>query len=91
METLNDVLENSGFYFYLAQYCNLADFDEMVHFWLVSVFRGQLLFARKILFCLIYDLFRTYFVSLTSHSNEMRPKSISKVKIIMNNFGPNRE
>ena len=83
METLNDVLENSGFYFYLAQYCNLADFDEMVHFWLVSVFRGQLLFARKILW--------TYFVSLTSHSNEMRPKSISKVKIIMNNFGPNRE
>ena len=32
MEILNDVLENSGIYFCLAQFCNLADFDEMVHF-----------------------------------------------------------
>ena len=61
----------------------MADFDKRICFRLVSVFRGRFFVARKILW--------TYFVPLTSHSNEIWLKRISKVKLIMNSFGTNRE
>ena len=52
----------------------MADFDKIFCFRLVSVFRGQLFVARKILW--------TYFVPMTSHSNEICLKKNFKGEII---------